>query len=138
MQYQAMMAELIQAIAHTVIIDGSQFNAVRQEVQTWNEITFLLHTVNIIAQFSGALPAGKKGAGYFNLQHNQGFSGDICMQNCVYIAFVVRSFMLIGHGCNYFLNRQGEIMFKIFVGRDKKRPLKTEQLSSLAQHFGSA
>lgn len=60
MQYQAMMVELIQAIAHTVIIDGSQFNAVWQEVQTWNEITFLLHPVNIIAQFSGALPAGKR------------------------------------------------------------------------------
>ncbi|MCO6519334.1 ChuX/HutX family heme-like substrate-binding protein [Snodgrassella sp.] len=80
----------------------------------------------------------KKGVGDFNLQHNQGFSGNICMQNCVYIAVVVRSFMLIDHGCNYFLNRQGETMFKIFVGRDKKRPLKVEHLSSLAQHFGAA
>lgn len=138
MQYQAMMAELIQAIADTVIIDGSQFNAVWQEVQTWNEITFLLHPVNIIAQFSGALPAGKKGAGYFNLQHNQGFNGHICTQNCVYIAFVVRSFMLMVTAAIIFLNRQGETMFKIFVGRDKKRPLKAEHLSSLAQHFGAA
>nr|WP_287957107.1 ChuX/HutX family heme-like substrate-binding protein [Snodgrassella sp.] len=80
----------------------------------------------------------KKGVGDFNLQHNQGFSGNICMQNCVYIAFVVRSFMLMATAAIIFLNWQGETMFKIFVGRNKKRPLKVEHLSSLAQHFGAA
>ncbi|WP_143558310.1 hypothetical protein [Snodgrassella alvi] len=59
MLYQAMMAEFIQAIADAVSIDGSQCNAVWQEAQIWNEITFLLHTVNIMAGFSGALSAGK-------------------------------------------------------------------------------
>jgi putative heme iron utilization protein len=29
-------------------------------------------------------------------------------------------------------------MFKIFVGHDKKQPLKAEQLSGLAQHFDVA
>ncbi len=122
MLYQVMMSELIQAIADAVIIDGSQFNAVWQEGQTWNEITFLRHTVNIIVEFSCALPAGKKGAGYFNLQHNQ-VSARISARKTVYIAFVERSFMLMATATLIFLNPQGETMFKIFVGRDKKRPL---------------
>ncbi|NUE66290.1 ChuX/HutX family heme-like substrate-binding protein [Snodgrassella sp. ESL0253] len=136
MPYQAMMAELIQAIADAVIIDGSQFNAVWQEVQTGNEMTFLLHTVNIIVGFSSALPAGKKVPVILICNIIRGSAG-ISARKTVYIAFVECSFMLMVTAAIIFLNWQGEIMFKIFAGRDKKRPLKAERLSSLAQRFGA-
>ncbi|WP_370387561.1 heme utilization cystosolic carrier protein HutX [Snodgrassella alvi] len=139
-QYQVTLAEVIKAIPDVVITAGSHFDAVWQDVQSWGEITFLVHTADIIAEFSGLLPAGKYGAGYFNLQHQQGFGGHIRAENCAQIAFVERSFMQMATASIIFLNQHGDAMFKIFVGRDEQRQLKAEQLNkfrSLAQRFAT-
>lgn len=137
-QYQTSLTAVIEAMPDAVMTDGSQFDTVWQEVLTWAEITFLVHTPDIIAEFSGELPAGKYGAGYFNLQHKQAFGGHIRAENCAHIAFVERSFMHMATAGIIFLNRQGEAMFKIFVGRDEQRQLKAQQLDKfriLAQRF---
>lgn len=140
-QYQATMTEVIAAIPDAIITDGSQFDTVWQEVAGWGEITFLVHTADIIAEFSGELPEGKHGAGYFNLHHKQGFGGHIRAENCQHIAFVERNFMRMATASILFLNHHGEAMFKIFVGRDQQRQLKADQLEkfrNLAQRFKSA
>ena len=140
-QYQATMTEVIAAIPDAIITDGSQFETVWQEVTTWGDITFLVHTADIIAEFSGELPVGKHGAGYFNLRHKHALGGHIRAENCLHIAFVERNFMRMATASIIFLNKNGEAMFKIFVGRDEKRQLKADQLDkfrSLAQSVQQA
>ena len=61
-QYQATMTEVIAAIPDAIITDGSQFETVWQEVTTWGDITFLVHTADIIAaqtRFGWPYPCGK-------------------------------------------------------------------------------
>jgi heme iron utilization protein len=140
-QYQTTMIEVIAAIPDAIMTDGSQFDTVWHEVASWGGIIFLMHTADIIAEFSGELPEGKHGAGYFNLCHKEGFGGHIRAENCQYIAFVERNFMRMATASIIFLNKHGEAMFKIFVGRDEQRQLKAEQLNkfrSLAQRFKPA
>ncbi|MCO6504599.1 MAG: heme utilization cystosolic carrier protein HutX [Snodgrassella sp.] len=140
-QYQTTMIEVIAAIPDAIMTDGSQFDTVWHEVANWGKITFLVHTADIIAEFSGELPEGKHSAGYFNLRHKEGFGGHIRAENCQYIAFVERNFMHMATASIIFLNKHGEAMFKIFVGRDEQRQLKAEQLNkfrSLAQRFKPA
>lgn len=140
-QYQATMTEVIAAIPNAIITAGAEFDTVWQEVTSWGEITFLVHTADIIAEFSGELPVGKHAAGYFNLRHKQALGGHIRAENCLHIAFVERSFMRMDTASIIFLNHQGEAMFKIFVGRDEKRQLKADQLNKfrdLAQRLGQA
>ena len=59
----------------------------------------------------------------------------------LHIAFVERNFMRMATASIIFLNKNGEAMFKIFVGRDEKRQLKADQLDkfrSLAQSVKQA
>ena len=118
-QYQATMTEVIAAIPDAIITDGSQFETVWQEVTTWGDITFLVH----------------------NLRHKHALGGHIRAENCLHIAFVERNFMRMATASIIFLNKNGEAMCKIFVGRDEKRQLKADQLDkfrSLAQSVKQA
>lgn len=136
--YQVSLSEVIQALPNVKLADGNQFDTIWQEVETWGEITFLIHTKDIIAEFSGELPSGSHRAGYFNLKHKQGLSGHIKAEHCQQIAFIERNFMKMSTASIIFLNKHGEAMFKIFVGRDSHHQLKADQLDKfkvLAQRY---
>lgn len=136
--YQVTLSEVIHALPNVKIANGSQFDTIWQEVETWGEITFLVHTADIIAEFSGELPSGSHRSGYFNLKHKQGLSGHIKAENCQQIAFIERNFMKMSTASIIFLNQVGQAMFKIFVGRDANHQLKVEQLEKfrlLAQQY---
>lgn len=136
--YQVTLTEVIRALPNAKIVEGSKFDAIWDEVVMWGEITFLVHTADIIAEFSGELPSGTHRSGYFNLRHKNGLSGHIKAEHCQDIAFVERNFMKMATASIIFLNKQGQAMFKIFVGRDSHHQLKADQLEkfrTLAQKF---
>lgn len=134
--HQVTLTQVIQALPNAKIVDGDNFDAVWNEVSTWGEVMFLIHSGDIIAEISGELPPGTHSDKYFNLRHQKGLSGHIRAEHCQYIAFIERKFMKMSTASIIFLNHSGQSMFKIFVGRDAKHQLKTDQLEkyrSLAQ-----
>lgn len=134
--HQVTLTQVIQALPNAKIVDGGNFDAVWNEVSTWGEVMFLIHSGDIIAEISGELPPGTHSDKYFNLRHQKGLSGHIRAEHCQYIAFIERKFMKMSTASIIFLNHSGQSMFKIFVGRDSKHQLKTDQLEkyrSLAQ-----
>lgn len=138
--YQTSLSEVVKRLPGATVVTGQQFDKVWDAVVTWGEITFLVHTADIIAEFSGTLPSGYHRQGYFNLRHTQGLGGHIRADNCAEIAFIQRKFMGMDTASILFLNQQGAAMFKIFVGRDEHRQLKTAQLDAfiaLAHQLGS-
>ena len=93
----------------------------------------IVHTVDAILEFTGAIPAGEVGRGYFNLMQpkgsNKGLHGHLRHERCDAVAFVERPFMGKSSAFVAFINVDGGIMFKVFVGRDETRALRADQLT---------
>ena len=107
---------------------GSELAAAMNDVAQWGEVTLIVHTDDAIFEFTGSVPAGEVGRGYFNLMQPKGLHGHLRHERCTAIAFVERPFMGKSSAFIAFINVDGGIMFKVFVGRDESRALRVDQL----------
>ena len=120
---------------------ASGFIDAMKEIATWGEVTLIVHTDDGIMEFTGPIPAGEVGRGYFNLMGRTGFHGHLRHERCAGLAFMERPFMGRLSASLLFFNVDGGIMYKVFVGRDEKRELKQDQLEKfrqLAERLGAA
>jgi len=108
---------------------GGAFVDVLTDMADWGDVTLIIHTDDGVMEFTGPIPRGEIGRGYFNLMASSGFHGHLRHDRCAAIAFVERPFMGRLSASALFLNSDGGIMFKVFVGRDAKRELKNDQLA---------
>jgi putative heme utilization carrier protein HutX len=107
---------------------GDQFVGVMQDIAEWGDVTLIVHTDDAIFEFSGSVPRGEIGRGYFNLMQPKGLHGHLRHERCGGVAFVERPFFGKSSAFVAFFNVDGGIMFKVFVGRDEQRELKVDQL----------
>lgn len=114
-----------------VAVNGAHFEAVMTDVAGWGEVTFLVHTKDVILECKGAVPPGRFGRGFYNLEGGA-LGGHLRAENCAAIYFVRRSFMKLDSAALWFVNAEGEPMFKIFVGRNADRSLKADQIARFA------
>ena len=61
---------------------GDRFAAVMQDIAQWGEVTLIVHTDDAIFEFTGAIPAGEIGRGYFNLMQPKGLHGHFRHERC--------------------------------------------------------
>jgi putative heme utilization carrier protein HutX len=109
---------------------ATAFVEIMGDVANWGHVTLIVHTDDGIMEFTGPIPPGQVGRGYFNLMGATGFHGHLRHERCGGFAFVERPFMGKLSALIVFFNVDGGIMFKIFVGRDEKRELKSDQLAA--------
>ena len=107
---------------------GGAFVAAMADIAQWGEVKLIVHTDDAIFEFTGAIPAGEIGRGYFNLMQPKGLHGHFRHERCELIVFVERPFMGKSSAFIAFINVDGGIMFKVFVGRDEARALRGDQL----------
>jgi putative heme utilization carrier protein HutX len=110
------------------IAPASAFFDAMADMATWGDVTFIIHTDDGIFEISGPVPQGSLGRGYFNLSGPTALHGHLRHERCAGIAFVERPFMGRLSASALFLNQDGGFMYKVFVGRDENRDLKTDQL----------
>ncbi len=115
--------------AHRTIIDGQLFESVMEDITTWGEILFIVHTKGIVLECKGALPPGSSARGYYNIHGDSPIGGHIKAERCRRIAFVSRPFMGRASCSVQFFDVDGEAMFKIFVRRDADRNLLPAQVA---------
>lgn len=108
---------------------GEGFVEIMNDTAGWGDLTVIIHTADGIFEYSGTLPRGEIGHGYFNLMSPTGLHGHLRHARCGGVAFVERSFRGKASAFIALLNVDGGIMFKIFVGRDAARDLKQDQLA---------
>jgi hypothetical protein len=108
---------------------GGAFIEALTDMAGWGDVTLIIHTDDGVMEFSGPIPRGEVGRGYFNLMASTGFHGHLRHERCAAIAFVERPFMSRLSASALFINSDGGIMFKVFVGRDETRELKGDQLA---------
>lgn len=116
-------------VTHRTLIDGTHFADVMKEFEGWGEILFIVHTADIVLECVGRIPPGSFSHGYYNIHGDSPIGGHIRAENCTRIAFLSRPFMGRASASIQFFSGQGEAMFKVFVRRDEKRELLTEQLA---------
>jgi putative heme utilization carrier protein HutX len=108
---------------------GSFFVEAMHDIAGWGDVTLIVHTDDGIMEFGGPVPKGEIGRGYYNVPGSTGFHGHLRHERCAAIAFVERPFFGRLSASVLFLNVDGGIMFKVFVGRDERRELKADQLT---------
>ena len=109
---------------------AERFVDVMTEVANWGQVTLIVHSDDGVMEFSGPIPAGSVGRGYYNLAGTTGFHGHLRHERCAGLAFVERPLFGRLSASILFFNLDGGIMFKIFVGRDDKRELLADQLTA--------
>ncbi|WP_175619817.1 heme utilization cystosolic carrier protein HutX [Bradyrhizobium sp. 2S1] len=120
---------VLEALPESMVrIGAGEFAAAMQDIAEWGEVTLIVHTDDAIFEFTGAIPKGEVGRGYFNLMQPKGLHGHLRHERCSAIAFVERPFMGKVSAFIAFINLDGGIMFKVFVGRDETRALRGDQL----------
>jgi putative heme utilization carrier protein HutX len=122
------------------IAPGSGFVDAMTEMAIWGDVTVIVHTDDAIVEFSGPVPPGSVSQGYYNWMSPTGLHGHLRHERCAAIAFLERPFMKRQSACAAFINVDGGIMLKIFVGRDENRELKQDQLlkfRALADKLGA-
>lgn len=107
---------------------GAVFAEVMGDIAQWGDATLIIHSEDGIFEFTGPVPPGEIGRGSFNLTGVHGLHGHIRHDRCRRIAFVERVFMGKPSAFVAFINSEGGIMFKVFVGRDEKRALRADPL----------
>lgn len=112
-----------------VPVAGSHFEEIWQDLVTWGEITFVVHTCDGVFECEGAIPPGSFGRGYFNIHGDSPIGGHLRADRCRTIYFVDRPFFGRRSCSVQFINQEGEGMFKVFVGRNEDRSLKAEQVA---------
>ncbi|WP_457089690.1 ChuX/HutX family heme-like substrate-binding protein [Microvirga sp. P5_D2] len=79
------------------------------------------------------------GRGYFNIHGDSPIGGHLRADRCRFIYFIDRPFFGKRSCSVQFVNEEGGVMFKIFVGRNEDRSLKADQLArfeALRERFG--
>jgi heme iron utilization protein len=120
---------------------GDRFEFAMRDIAQWGEVTLIVHTEDGIFEFTGAIPDGDVGGDYFNLIQPKGLHGHLRHTRSAAMAFVERPFMGKTSAFVTFINVDGGIMFKVFVGRDEARALRTDQLARfrhLAERIGAS
>ncbi|MES1155392.1 MAG: heme utilization cystosolic carrier protein HutX [Pseudorhodoplanes sp.] len=140
--YKVTLREVIEAMPaeHRRIVDGNCFVEAMNDMAEWGDVTLIIHSDDGIFEFSGPVPKGEMGRGYFNLAGRSGLHGHLRPERFAGAAFVERPFMNKLSASVLFLNVDGGIMFKVFVGRDENRELKQDQLKAfraLADRLGA-
>ncbi|MCX2867312.1 heme utilization cystosolic carrier protein HutX [Kluyvera cryocrescens] len=129
-QYNTTLLEVVKHLPSHTLVAGDKFDTVWDTVCEWGKVTTLVHSADVILEFTGELPSGFHRHGYFNLRGKKGMTGHIKAENCTHIALVERKFMATDTASILFFNAAGNAMFKIFLGRDDHRQLLAEQVDA--------
>ncbi|MCE9888291.1 heme utilization cystosolic carrier protein HutX [Kluyvera intermedia] len=129
-QYNTTLLEVVKKLPSHTLVAGDKFDTVWDTVCEWGKVTTLVHSADVILEFTGELPSGFHRHGYFNLRGKKGMTGHIKAENCTHIALVERKFMAMDTASILFFNAAGNAMFKIFLGRDDHRQLLAEQVDA--------
>ncbi len=120
--------DMMQAVA------GEHAQAILEALPSWGPVTTIVHSCGSIFEYKAPFPKGKMAHGYYNLMGREGqLHGHLRLDLVVEIAIVSKPFR--GTESHYigFYDQVGECMFKVYLGRDKKRQLFPEQIEKLQQ-----
>jgi len=126
-------SEVVKALPEEMVtvIDGSKAQEILEGLVGFGDVTTIVHSFGSIFEVKAPFPKGKLAHGYYNLMGRNGeLHGHLKLDLITDIALVSKPFR--GTESHYFgfFDKQGNSIFKIYLGRDKKRQLIPAQVSA--------
>lgn len=115
-----------------VPVPAKHAQRILEDLPAWGKLTTIVIACGSIFEYKAPFPKGKVAYGYYNLMGREGqLHGHLQLDNVAHIAIVSKPFR--GQESHYigFYDAQGECIFKVYLGRDKKRRLFPEQIERL-------
>lgn len=112
---------------------GQHAEAILTQLPEWGNVTTIVHSCGSIFEFKAPFPKGNLDHGYYNIMGKAGLHGHLRLDLIEHITFVSKAFH--GMQTHYigFYTDAGECVFKVYLGRDKKRQLLPEQVKNFHQ-----
>lgn len=110
------------------VLPGNKALELLQELHHWgNTTTIILHGGSVF-EFKGIFPLGFEAEGFYNLKGESGFEGHLNLGKVDRIQLVSRQHRGRDSHSFTFLDKSGENIFKIFLGREQDGELIQSQL----------
>ena len=120
---QAMPADMV------TLIDASHYLDVLRDIKTWGELTLVIDVDGSIFEMVGHFPKGGEKFGYYNLSDRRTpLKGHLKVDNVAVIALVSKPFHGVETRSVQFLSKQGRMLFKVYLRRDKEKSFLPDQL----------
>ncbi|ELR67731.1 Putative heme iron utilization protein [Photobacterium marinum] len=117
-----------------VPVPGGRAQAILEDLPAWGPVTSIVHSMGSIFEVKAPFPKGKEARGYYNLMGKDGeLHGHLRLDLVTDIALVSKPFMGQESYFIGFFAKGGECVFKVYLGRDKKRRLFPEQVEKFKQ-----
>lgn len=125
-------AEVTFSLPDTMVsrVSHDKSQTILEALPTWGPVTVIVHSVGSIFEFKAEFPKGKVSHGYYNLIGSEGqLHGHLLLEEIGDIALVSKPFR--GSESHYigFFDNKGHCIFKVYLGRDKKRRLFPAQVT---------
>ncbi|PSW21324.1 heme utilization cystosolic carrier protein HutX [Photobacterium sanctipauli] len=128
--------EVIMAFPEELVVatSGDKAKAILEDLPSWGPVTTIVHSMASIFEVKAPFPKGKEARGYYNLMGKDGeLHGHLRLDLVTDIALVSKPFMGQESYFIGFFAQGGECVFKVYLGRDKKRQLFPEQIEKFNQ-----
>ncbi len=113
---------------------GHQAENILEKLPSWGRLTTIVAAAGSIFEVKADFPKGKIAHGFYNLMGKEGqLHGHLRIDLISEIAFVAKPFRGMESFYIGFFTASGECMFKVYLGRDKKRQLFPEQIELFNQ-----
>jgi len=109
--------------------EGEHAESILSQLPEWGNVTTIVHSCASIFEFKAPFPKGKVAHGYYNIMGKDGLHGHLRIDLIEHIVFVSKPFKGMESYYIGFYNRTGECVFKVYLGRDKKRQLLPGQVA---------
>lgn len=130
-QLNASELDIIQAMPADMVtlIDASHYLDVLRDIKTWGELTLVIDVDGSIFEMVSHFPKGGEKFGYYNLSDRRTpLKGHLKVDNVAVIAVVSKPFHGVETRSVQFLSKQGRMLFKVYLRRDKEKNFFPEQL----------
>lgn len=116
--------------SQVVFMPLTELDSLLQALPEWGYVTTIVMLSGSVFEFKGTFPQGKHAHGYYNLySKGDGLHGHLKLDTLRAIALISRPFRgSESHSINFF-GPAGEVVFKVYLGRDKHRVLIPEQVT---------
>ena len=124
--------EVVKSLPETMVtlIAGVKAQEILEGLVGFGDVTTIVHSFGSIFEVKAPFPKGKIAHGYYNLMGREGqLHGHLKLDLMHDIALVSKPFRDSESHYFGFFNEDGHSIFKIYLGRDKKRQLLPEQVS---------
>lgn len=120
-------------------VEGDHAEVILVQLPEWGKVTTIINSFGSIFEAKAPFPKGKNARGYYNLMGGKEgeLHGHLKLDLITDIAFVSKPFMGMESYYIGFYDSSGGCVFKVYLGRDKKRQLIPEQIERFNELKGS-